>query len=448
MAHPRDAATAEAPLASLHHVRLTGADIEVVSGPDAGATIAAQGAPIVVGTGSACDLRLTDDLVSRRHVELFSEPSGVRVVDLGSRNGTFFGEARVREMQLARSAVISLGGTSLSIRLRGEPLDVALCPRSRFGDAVGHSTAMRQVFALLERAATNQVTVLLEGDSGSGKDILATSLHQESARREGPFVVVDCGAIPRELIESELFGHEKGAFTGANAARVGAFEQADGGTLFLDEIGELPLDLQPKLLRVLESRSFRRVGSSRVMSVDVRVVAATNRRLREAVRLREFREDLFYRLAVVHVRVPSLAERREDVGPLAERFLRRATGDAAAAVPPDLLRLLVAYDWPGNVRELRNVVERFATFERADPALLFQGGAAQPGSSVARPAPADLPYHEAKRRVLESFNRAILGDALARAGGSIPRAAELLGLPRQSVYRMLKETRGEDADEG
>ncbi len=448
MSHPHDAATADAPLASLHHVRLTGADIEVVSGPDTGAAIGVQGAPVIVGTGSACDLRLTDDLVSRRHVELFSEPSCVRVVDLGSRNGTFFGGARVREMQLTQSAVVTLGGTSLSVRLRSEPFEVALCPRSRFGDAVGHSTAMRRVFALLERAATNQVTVLLEGDSGSGKDILATSLHQESARREGPFVVLDCGAIPRELVESELFGHERGAFTGASSARIGAFEQADGGTLFLDEIGELPLELQPKLLRVLESRSFRRVGSNRVVSVDVRLVAATNRRLREAVRLREFREDLFYRLAVVHVRVPSLAERREDVGPLAERFLRRATGDDAARVPPDLLRLLVAYDWPGNVRELRNVVERFATFERADPALLFQEGAARPGGAVELAALADLPYHEAKRRLLEGFNRTILGDALARAGGSIPRAAELLGLPRQSVYRMLKEARGEGADEG
>ncbi|NUO54294.1 MAG: sigma-54-dependent Fis family transcriptional regulator, partial [Polyangiaceae bacterium] len=266
-------------------------------------------------------------------------------------------------------------------------------------------------------------------------------------RAEGPFVVVDCGAIAESLVESELFGHEKGAFTGAVATRPGAFEQADGGTLFLDEVGELPLDAQPKLLRALENRSFRRVGGAQLVKVNVRVVAATNRKLREAVRRKEFREDLFYRLAVVHVAVPRLADRPEDVLPLAESFLKRATGDQDAKIPEDLARLLKAYGWPGNARELRNVVERFATFDRADPKLLFDPGTStsvSSGSNVFEGLET-LPYHEAKRRLLDRFHREVLPKVVERMEGSVPRAAELLGLPRQSLYRMLGQLR--DGDE-
>jgi transcriptional regulator with PAS, ATPase and Fis domain len=306
------------------------------------------------------------------------------------------------------------------------------------------------VFSLLEKAARSDVTVLLEGDSGTGKDVLAFALHQESSRRDGPFVVVDCGAIPEHLIESELFGHERGAFTGAVAARAGAFEQADGGTVFLDEIGEMPIEAQPKLLRALENRSFRKVGGSATVRVNVRVVAATNRRLREAVRRREFREDLFYRLAVVHVSVPRLGDRPDDIVPLAEAFLRRATNDPVAQIPPELARLLTAYAWPGNARELRNVVERFATFDRADPKILFgahDSGPPGAGGTADFGGLDQLPYHDAKRRVVESFHRAVLPRVLERAGGSVPRAAELLGLPRASLYRMLQQLR-DDPGEG
>ncbi|MCA9619108.1 MAG: sigma 54-interacting transcriptional regulator, partial [Myxococcales bacterium] len=288
--------TRKAKVEDLHRLRLTSALATVLSGPDRGATLAIEPAGVTIGASDECDLSLDDKLVSRRHLELRAEEEGVRVLDLGSTNGTLFGGARVRDLVLTQNAVLTVGGTTLEIAITAEPLDVSVSPRSRFGTAVGESNAMRHVFSLLERAAKNDVTVLFEGESGTGKDVLATALHDQSKRAEGPFVVVDCGALPEGLLESELFGHEQGAFTGAATGRAGAFEQASGGTLFLDEIGELPLASQPKLLRAIETRSFRRLGGSRTIEVDVRVVAATNRRLREMVRHGEFREDLFYRL--------------------------------------------------------------------------------------------------------------------------------------------------------
>jgi transcriptional regulator with PAS, ATPase and Fis domain len=426
----------------LQHVRLQGASVTVVSGPDAGVTMPIGAAGVLVGSGSSCDMRLADRRASRQHVELRAEAVGVRVIDRESRNGTHFCGARIEKLLLTSDAMITVGDTSLAIKLLTQPLDVPLSSRTAFGDAIAHSQAMRHVFSVLDQAAATDVTVLLEGDSGTGKEVLSHALHQESARREGPFVVVDCGAIPETLIESELFGHEKGAFTGAASTRLGAFEQAHTGTIFLDEIGELPLESQPKLLRALESRSFRRVGGSSTIKVDVRVIAATNRRLREAVRAREFREDLFYRLAVVHVSVPRLADRREDIRPLAERFLRLASGDDAARLPPEVVRLFEAYPWPGNARELRNVVERFATFRKADAALLFGGDAPQaaPGGELDVSAVDHLPYHEAKRRVMEALHKSLLPRAIERAGGSIPRAAQMLGIPKASLYRMLEGT--------
>jgi transcriptional regulator with PAS, ATPase and Fis domain len=422
----------------LRRVELTGAELIVCGGPDAGLTVPIGAGGLVIGTGDRCDVRLVDELVSRTHLELTAEPHGVRAVDRGSRNGTFLGATRVRDVVLVENTVLQIGTTPLKIALVATPLTIELSERSQFGDAIAHSPAMRHVFSLLERAARGDVTVLLEGDSGTGKEVLARGIHDESARKQGPFVVVDCGAISESLVESELFGHEKGAFTGAISRRAGAFEQAHGGTIFLDEIGELPLDMQPKLLRALENRSFRRVGGTDTVNVDVRVVAATNRRLRDAVRRREFREDLFYRLAVVHIAVPRLAERPLDVVPLAERFLRIAMRAPGATVPADLARLLVSYDWPGNVRELRNVIERFATFEQADPQLLF-GGAPEKAQGLGLESYADLPYHEAKKRLMDAFHRAVLPLAVARAGDSVPKAAEPLGLPKASLYRMLQD---------
>jgi two-component system, NtrC family, response regulator HydG len=432
----------------IHRVQLTGASVEVITGADAGQRLDIEPTGLLVGSGIDCDLQLDDALVSRRHLELRPETEGLRVLDLESTNGTLLHGARIRDVLLTGDTVLGVGDSSLQVRLRAEPLDMTVSPRTQFGAAVAFSPSMRHVFALLERAAKSDVTVLLEGDSGTGKDVLATALHTESKRCEGELVVVDCGAIPDGLVESELFGHEKGAFTGAMQARPGAFELAHGGTIFLDEIGELPIEAQPKLLRALENRSFRRVGGAKTIKVDVRVIAATNRRLREAVRHKEFREDLFYRLAVVHVRVPRLAERPDDIVPIAERFLRRATGDDDATVPEDLAALLKSYPWPGNARELRNVVERFATFDRTDARLLFGAASTQPAQAKG-PDYAGLerlPYHDAKKQVMEAFHRAVLPRAVEGAGGSVARAAETLGLPRASLYRMLNQLRDDDAE--
>lgn len=314
----------------------------------------------------------------------------------------------------------------------------------RFGPSLACSQSMRSIFAVLRHAAAAQLTVLFEGESGTGKDILAASLHQEGPRSRAPFIVVDCGAISASLIESELFGHEGGAFTGARTKRVGAFEAADGGTIFLDEVGELPMELQPKLLRFLENRTFKPVGSNQHRWADVRVVAATNKRLEDAVISGAFRRDLYYRLAVIRVEVPSLAERPEDIPILAEAFLRKVHVESHAptrAISKELLAALAKHSWPGNVRELRNAMERYALFGSLEPGLLLGVEHRVPvraSDSVFDFKALDgLSYAAAKERMMLEFHNLFLGRALSRARGSITIAAEALGLPRPSLSRLL-----------
>jgi len=294
---------------------------------------------------------------------------------------------------------------------------------------------MRAVFSLLERAAASDATVLLEGETGTGKEAAAESIHRESARRDGPFVVVDCGAIPPDLVESELFGHDQGAFTGAITSREGAFEAASGGTIFLDEIGELGPEMQPKLLRALERREVKRVGSNRYEPVDVRVVAATNRNLRAEVNARKFRSDLYYRLAVLEIRLPPLRERTADLQLLVEHVLTnlRATErpEAASLRTQRFLTDLARHSWPGNIRELRNYVERCLALHEQTP---LTPAAEDPGPPV---IDENEPFRVARERWTRTFERRYLERILRSQRDNVTAAARAAGVDRISFYRLL-----------
>jgi two-component system response regulator AtoC len=304
---------------------------------------------------------------------------------------------------------------------------------------VAASPAMIQVLEIVERAAEFKATVLLQGESGSGKEVIARAIHSQSPRRDEAFVAINCAAIPEALLESELFGHAKGAFTGADRSRRGLFSEADGGTLFLDEIGELPIALQAKLLRVLQEEEVRAVGESKPRRVDVRVLAATARDLETEVAAGRFREDLFYRLDVVRVKVPPLRERREDIPLLVDHFLRRAPetlGKGMRAIDDDALERLVDYAWPGNVRELENVLERAVILCRGDRLSL----ADLPPNLTAAPAERrsssrDLSLRRARRAV----EARLISEALEATGGNRTHAARLLGISHRALLYKLKE---------
>ncbi len=416
------------------------AKVEVIAGPDRGRSAALRSGGLVIGSAPDCDLALTDRAVSSRHLEIQASGDGFLLRDMGSTNGTRVGDLKVQLATMTGPVDIALGRTRLRFVPGEEQESFPLSPRESFGSMLGKSLAMRRCFALLERAAQTDSSVLLEGESGTGKEVAAESVHQASRRANGPFAVVDCGAVAENLIECELFGHERGAFTGASTGRIGAFEQADGGTLFLDEIGELPLAMQPRLLRFLERREVRRVGGTGTRRVDVRIIAATNRRLDEMVAEGGLRQDLFFRLAVLRVELPPLRRRREDVPLLALALARRLRKDVdpAAWLPERTLHVLESYDWPGNVRELRNVIERLAAVPELKPeALLGSGGAPAQGRSAELEALLHLPYHAAKAQLLESFERRYLEGMLEREGGVVARAAERAGIPRQSFSRLL-----------
>jgi DNA-binding NtrC family response regulator len=304
---------------------------------------------------------------------------------------------------------------------------------------------MRAVYRLLRHAGATDVTVLLTGESGTGKELAARALHDESTRRRGPFIAVNCSASPGELIESELFGHVRGAFTGADRDRIGVFEAASGGTLFLDEIGELSEAAQAKLLRALEEQRVTRVGATTATNVDVRIVAATNRNLELMVRERTFREDLLYRVAVVQIALPPLRERREDIMALTAHFIAHFAqrhSVAPRAISELARRALLACDWPGNVRELRNTIERALVLAEGDEIDVADLPASVSGSTTAlRPAEAvlaELPFADARQRALEAFDRSFLSAALERHGGNISATARALGLHRQSLQKLLR----------
>jgi two-component system response regulator GlrR len=390
-------------------------EVAVVAGPDKGRRAASQSDVLSIGTAAGNELQLTDPSVSRHHCSLRLCERGLELRDLGSTNGTVLGEAEVRHAYLKSGARVRLGTTTVAIQLLDRQLEQPL-GGERLGELIGGSRAMRRLYPVIERCAQSAATVLIWGETGTGKELVAQTIHELGPRRDGPLVVVDCGALPRELIESELFGHVRGAFTGADRDRIGAFEAAHGGTLLLDEIGELPLALQPVLLRALESRVIRRIGAGEPRAVDVRVIAATRRDLRAEVNQRRFRSDLYYRLDVLRLEVPPLRERTGDVAQLAHAFWHELRPDVAP--PPELVAELVQQTWPGNVRELRNAIERSVALGYA-------------------PAGAGQSYGDARARVLHDWERAWIRELCAAHGGNIARAARAARMGRTHLRELI-----------
>ena len=391
-----------------------------------------------IGSDPSNDLPIDDPTVSRFHCDLYVEDDQVRVIDLNSKNSTIVDGVRVHDAYLRNGALIQLGATTVRFTAGALTHRIPTSTRSTFGRLVGHSIAMRAVFALLERAAATPSTILLEGETGTGKGAAAEAVHGASGRASGPFVVVDCGAVPAALLESELFGHERGAFTSADVRRIGAFEEASGGTIFLDEIGELPLELQPKLLRVLENREIRRVGGNSHRAVDVWIVAATNRDLRAEVNAGRFRSDLYFRLAVLRIVLPPLRQRREDVVIIAHNILTRLEidrGQIGQILNVEYIAALERMAWPGNVRELRNALERRVAFADAEPDESLPTVVAAGASAIEI---TESRYEAARSQTLAAFERAFVASLLARHDGNVTKAAEAAGIGRVHFHRLMR----------
>jgi transcriptional regulator with GAF, ATPase, and Fis domain len=409
--------------------------LEVTEGPDQGLVANVDRERIRIGTAATNDLVLADDFVSRLHAEVQLLESGFRIRDLGSTNGTFMRGVQIVDAILRPGTTLQIGRSKVLFQVVGEGEQIALHPESRMGEMLGESVPMRALFAKLERVAPTDATVLLVGETGTGKDLAADAIVRTSRRATRPLVVVDCASMVPTLVESELFGHERGAFTGAVAARAGAFELADGGTVFLDEVGELPIEIQPKLLRVLESRTVRRVGAAQPVPVDVRVIAATNRSLADEVNRGAFRADLYYRLAVIELTLPPLRDRRADI-PLIAKHVLEGLGRSLEDLPPELVQWLGTYAWPGNVRELRNFLERAVALDELGAEQL----AAAPDSPDRWPPalPLDRPFRQAKDCVMAAFEAAYLAALVDRTDGNVSRAAREAEMNRMHLHKLLQ----------
>ena len=440
---------------------------------------------ITLGSMQDNDVHLKDDTVSRYHCRILQDDHHTMLVDLGSTNGTHINGVRVKEAFLSPGMTIAVGNTQMRYHPVTEQIQVTPSQQEIFGDIVGRSVKMREIFGIIEKIAPTSATVVIEGETGTGKEVVARTLHKMSTRKDGPFVVFDCGAVPESLIESELFGHEKGSFTGAVMSRKGLFEMAQGGTIFLDELGELALDIQPKLLRVLEQREVRRVGSNTSIPINVRVIAATNRTLEEEVQRGRFRQDLFYRLSVVRLFLPQLSDRKEDIPLLVHYFLHNLSFNRRHDDPSrkrieqiekPALDALVAYSWPGNVRELVNVIERSCSMsddacirlndlppyianptgitpgQRSSPLLLTPPHLFNDEEPHKRwselPDRQDLqgmPFKDAKEEWITYFEQDYISEILMRHGGNISKASREADIDRK-YFRKLMVKHGIDAD--
>ncbi len=439
--------------------------LEVVKGEKVETHVFDQRDKVTIGAAEDNDLVLRDETVSRFHCEIFVEGGSYMVKDLGSTNGTFINRVRVREAWLKPGCTLSLGTSELRFAASDEKFRIVPSDKSRFMDLIGRDPKMREIYAILEKIAPTDATVVIEGETGTGKEVVARSTHMASRRNNGAFMVFDCGAVPENLIESELFGHEKGAFTGALSTRQGVFELADGGTVFLDELGELQLDLQPKLLRVLEQREVKRVGGTKPIKVDVRVVAATNRNLEEEVRAGRFREDLFYRLSVVRLMLPPLRDRKDDIPLLIQQFLKTGRfnrtpegGRRVRQISRSSLDRVLEYDFPGNVRELHNVIERAVSFADADtievkdlpdhiaiqhrqlieePASVEKGGSPKSRSGIVPDVTGT--FKDAKEDWVSTFEKDYIEALLRRNDGNISHAAREADIDRKYFRKLMKK---------
>jgi DNA-binding NtrC family response regulator len=408
--------------------------VTVTSGSSAGVQRVFDGRELRIGKDPTNHLCIPDPTVSRFHCVIERRPRGLLLRDLDSTNGTQLGGHFIECAYLAPRVPFTVGKTTLQIA----PGDTGTATVDTRSQILGSSPAVARLVASLPRVAASPVTVLIEGETGTGKSLLAELIHRQGAAADGPFVVVDCGAIPPSLIESELFGHEKGAFTGATERRIGAFEAAHGGTLFLDEIGELPLSLQPKLLRAIEERTIKRVGSTASLRIETRMIAATNRDLREGVAAGQFRADLYYRLEAIRLHMPSLRERLQDLPDLIEQFARRLQPGIAPEAVEDLQRLLGGRrEWPGNVRELRNAVEK---------ALVLGDLGSDETEATPLPPPAALPaafdgsvsFKMAKEEAVSSWEQAYLASLLRHAKGNLSQAARVVQMDRSHLRDLLR----------
>jgi len=421
--------------------------LQVIEGPNVGKEWIADRRVITIGSAFDSDIALDDATVSRRHCQISYDGNAYVLEDLESKNGTYLESYRIRSVFLRPGTRIGLGSTTLRFELANEQVNVYLSRGEKFGELHGRSIEMKEVFGILQRVSSTDATVLITGESGTGKELAARAIHTHSQRNKSPFVVFDCSAVPRDLIESELFGHVKGAFTGAVQSRPGAFVSAQGGTLFLDELGELPLDLQPKLLRVLETREVKPLGSHDTKRIDVRIVAATNRPLEQMVEEGSFRQDLYYRLAVIYVPLPPLRNRADDIPYLVNLFLGKTANDHSGyVVSHETMEKLKRHPWPGNVRELRNYVERakiLSTGSQIDASHLPAGPGSMLGaqkSSGGEPMiDLNVPFKLAKEQLVDRFERDYLTAALQDNDWNITQASQKIGIHRKSLEYLMKK---------